>query len=186
MIFYSKLPRTLILYAPTPNLGAPTKNFGTSLPLERRSLGLFILFWNLENQYAYFSLPWSPKVTRLIAFWSQRQGPLIYTYACNWPFNNYRCFPHCANPTHLPTSYFTLLNQISDIKRFWVWNVIVGGIFSQSFSFLDPTIKTKIRKQLIVGVLIFFWFDCLNGWHTITCFPRPLAVCAGIEITGYY
>ena len=37
-----------------------------------------------ENKYVNFSLPWPPKVTRPITFWSQRWCRLIVTYMSNW------------------------------------------------------------------------------------------------------
>ena len=44
----------------------------------------YLIFELFKNKYVIFSLPWPPKVTRPIAFLSQCQGPLIYTYLTNW------------------------------------------------------------------------------------------------------
>ena len=44
----------------------------------------YLIFENFENKYVNFALPGPPKVTWPIAFWSQCQGPWIYTYMTYW------------------------------------------------------------------------------------------------------
>ena len=92
-IFQNKIS-SILNFQPTLNLGAPTPNLGAPTPWHQLPIGAqkfrvgphkfrvgyFFLFKKKVN----VSLPWPPKVTKLIAFLLQCQGPLIYTYRTNW------------------------------------------------------------------------------------------------------
>ena len=39
-----------------------------------------LVFQHFKDKYADLLLPWPQTVTRLIAFWSQRQGPFLYLH----------------------------------------------------------------------------------------------------------